>query len=272
MLKSAAGAAPFKLSGSNLAEPGNDFLIHLTANGCSAYTIRSYALGLAHFLNWVEGASLPLRGMTKQHIGRYVQDFAGTDASTAVPRQARTVNHRLSVLASFFAYLIERDRDNAECTWHGANNPIPGPAAMAQQRGGPVGRDPPPRGRRTEFRRRLPRRVPKCLDPADVEKLISAANSWRDKAILRLLYRTGQRIGDWSAVCGRHGVLGLALANIDFRSRSIVVRLKGARDEHRVPVADDFWPLYEKYLQIERKGRASTMQHGSHCGAARASR
>jgi len=37
-------------------------------------------------------------------------------------------------------------------------------------------------------------------------------------------------------------------------SRSIVVRLKGARDEHRVPVADDFWPLYEQYLQIERKG------------------
>jgi site-specific recombinase XerD len=48
--------------------------------------------------------------------------------------------------------------------------------------------------------------------------------------------------------------LGLAIADIDAQGRSIVVRLKGARDEHRVPVADDFWPIYEQYLQDERKG------------------
>jgi integrase/recombinase XerD len=32
----------------------------------------------------------------------------------------------------------------------------------------------------------------------------------------------------------------------------IVVRLKGARDEHRVPVTDDFWPLFQRYLLVER--------------------
>jgi integrase len=31
-----------------------------------------------------------------------------------------------------------------------------------------------------------------------------------------------------------------------------VVRLKGARDEHRVPVTDDFWPLFARYLGEER--------------------
>jgi hypothetical protein len=35
--------------------------------------------------------------------------------------------------------------------------------------------------------------------------------------------------------------------------RLIAVRLKGPRDEHRVPVTDDFWPVYERYLKEERR-------------------
>jgi integrase len=31
-----------------------------------------------------------------------------------------------------------------------------------------------------------------------------------------------------------------------------MVLLKGARDQHRVPVADDFWPLFARYLGEER--------------------
>jgi integrase/recombinase XerD len=33
--------------------------------------------------------------------------------------------------------------------------------------------------------------------------------------------------------------------------------LKGARDEHRVPVTDDFWPFYQRYLSEERHVDAS---------------
>jgi len=82
--------------------------------------------------------------------------------------------------------------------------------------------------------------------------LIDTATSWRDKAILTLLYRTGQRIGDWSVFAGRHGILGMTLADIDERAGMITVLLKGARDEHQVPVTDDFWPLYHHYLRDER--------------------
>jgi integrase len=59
-------------------------------------------------------------------------------------------------------------------------------------------RDHPVRERRREFRRRTPRRLPARLDPLLIERLIAAALSWRDKAILTLLCSTGQRIGDWS--------------------------------------------------------------------------
>ncbi len=115
-----------------------------------------------------------------------------------------------------------------------------------------IGRDAPKRGPAGAFRRRVPRDIPKQLDPILIEQLIATARSWRDKAILTLLYRTGQRIGDWSAFAGRHGVLGMTLADIDERARTVTVRLRGPRDEHVVPITDDFWPLFQQYLTHER--------------------
>src|ERR1700678_4645378 len=116
------------------------------------------------------------------------------------------------------------------------------------------GRAVPARPRRgAGFRRRVPRTLPKILEPAAIQKLIDSANSYRDKAILILLSRAGQRIGDWMPVAGRHGILGMELEDVDRKDRLITVRLKGARDQHRVPVADDFWPIYEEYLRNERR-------------------
>lgn len=68
-----------------------------------------------------------------------------------------------------------------------------------------------------------------------------------------MLSRSGQRIGDWSPVHGRHGVLGMSLADLERRTSSIVVRLKGARDQHRVPVTNEFWRLFDSYLEHERR-------------------
>ncbi len=59
-------------------------------------------------------------------------------------------------------------------------------------------------------------------------------SSSRNKALLTLLWRTGQRIGDWNELHGCHGLLGLRLADVDERTATVLVRLKGARDEHRV--------------------------------------
>jgi len=67
-----------------------------------------------------------------------------------------------------------------------------------------------------------------------------------------LLVRTGQRVGDWHPEHGQHGVLGMRLTDFDRRRSTITVRLKGARDEHRVPVTGDFWPVFDRYLAEER--------------------
>jgi integrase/recombinase XerD len=244
----------------------NEFLGHLEQCARSPYTVRAYARGLAHFVNWLHTAGIDLDAVTRPVVGQYICAFGRGSTGDASPidrssasdgRQARTVNHRLSVLASYFAFRIRQDDDRGDGAWRHHSNPVSTPDEE------PVshrlaGRDPPVHGRRREFRRRVPRRLPARLDPLLVERLIAVAPSWRDKAILTLLARTGQRIGDWSELNGRHGLLGMALPDIDEPRRIITVRLKGARQDHRVPVTDDFWPLLRHYLQDERRTAADT--------------
>jgi integrase/recombinase XerD len=247
--------------GGNSIPSCEEFLVQLRLRDCSVYTQRAYALGLAHFFTWLDANGGEPEQVTRQVIGRYIADFGesepgGAVATRAAPkaRSARTVNHRLSVLASFFDFHIRRDSEDGGGPWCGRPNPASGKWLDRESRHGMMGRDRPPRARQRDgFRRRVPYEVPKRLEPEDVQKLIDAASSFRDKAILTLLCRTGQRIGDWNESAGRHGILGMSLPDIDRKRSLIVVRLKGARDEHRVPVTDDFWPVYERYLKEDRR-------------------
>lgn len=243
-----------------------EFVDHLERRGRGSYTARSYRLGLADFSGWLQRAGRELDLVSRREVEGYVGEFAAgpgqagrragvVDLATGEPvpvrRAARTVNHRLSVLASFFAFLIDRDTEGGG-TWAGRVSPVPVRATeLTHSMGG--GGDAPPRRKRAELRRREPRELPAVLDPAEVDQLVGAARSWRDKALLVLLSRSGQRIGDWSLEHGRHGVLGMSMADLDRRASTIVVLLKGARDEHRVPVTGEFWRLFDLYLEHERR-------------------
>jgi integrase/recombinase XerD len=244
----------------------NEFIAYLATRGRSAYTLRSYATGLAHFFTWLLESKISADEVTRHVVGQYIAAFG--QASPRRPllsprpddirkeRQPRTINHRLSVLASYFDFRVRQDEDRRDGAWHNRNNPVSIPAQT--HRHGMVGRDAPRRERTCEFRRRVPRKIPKPLAPDTAQRLIDATISWRDRAILTLLVRTGQRIGNWDDVAGRHGILGMELADVDQRRRTITVRLKGARDEHRVPVTDDFWPVLQHYLTEERKADSGT--------------
>jgi site-specific recombinase XerD len=252
----------------------NQFLSHLALCGRSGYTLRSYAQGLAHFFSWLTARGQSIESVTPQVVEAYITDFslqtkggacfidpqkAGQinlltrKAAPSVQRQPRTINHRLSVLASFFTYLIQQDADRSAGPWVHRTNPVPAVPQDPRTAHGMPGRDLPRRGKAGELRRRVPRHLPRQVDPILARQIIDTAHSWRDKAILTLLYRTGQRIGDWNAWAGRHGILGMTVADVDERAGTIIVLLKGSRDEHRVPVTDDFWPLYRQYLRYERQ-------------------
>lgn len=194
----------------------DQFLTDLSLRECSAYTQRAYAIGLAHFFSWLHASGGDPDRITRQIVDSYIAEFArGTKQSAVVlrsaqnPRQPRTINHRLSVLTSYFEYCIRCDTEDGRGSWNGRINPVSGNPPTEALSHGMIGRDLPPRKhQRDGFRRSVPRTLPAILEPVAIQKLIETAVSYRDKAILMLLCRTGQRIGDWSAVAGRHGGFG----------------------------------------------------------------
>ena len=178
------------------------FVCCLEERGRGSYTQRSYGFGAAHFLRWLARERVGLEVVDATVLARYVADFRGGGSDgLALGRAPRTVNHRVSALAAFFAFLAEADLGGRR----GLASPLPVAALGGEH--GMAGRDPPPRGRRSELRQRVPRRLPRRVEPEVARRLIDAAITWRDKALLTLLWRTGQRIGDWSERHGRHGLL-----------------------------------------------------------------
>ena len=83
---------------------------------------------------------MALERVDRRLLGIYLAEFEGARES-APRRQAATVNRRLSVLGSFFAFLARRDRERGAGTWvdrdppTGRLSPIAGSHEMA-------GRDP----------------------------------------------------------------------------------------------------------------------------------
>ena len=206
----------------------DEFLVHLARSGRSVHTIRSYALGLAHFFSWLRERGVGLDDVTTSTIGEYV-DHLGSEPKggacridpersgrtnpltrkvypSAERKKPGTVNHRLSVLSSFFGRRAERGVEGSART---RPNPVPPRKDPMEGSHGMAGRDVPRRGRAAEFRRREPETLPKGIDAGLAERIIAAAGSRRDRAILTLLWRTGQRIGDWGGPAGRRGVLGM---------------------------------------------------------------
>ena len=186
---------------------------HDRLRDCSVYTQRAYALGLAHFFSWLHPSGGGPDRVTRQIVGSYITEFAQGAKQGAVvargtqkSRQPRTINHRLSVLASYFEYCIRRDTEDGRGPWKGRINPATGNPLTEELRHGMIGRYLPARQRQRDgFRRRIPRTLPKILEPTAIQKLIDSASSYRNKAILILLSRAGQRVGDWSPLLADTG-------------------------------------------------------------------
>jgi integrase/recombinase XerD len=136
------------------------FAEHLVVLGRSSYTIRTYRLGVKHFLRWL--APRDTDAVDRAAIAAYVGDFAqGRDRSDS-PRSARTINHRLAALAAFFAFLIDRDTRARRGAWKGRGNPVP--IDDEQVTHSMIGRD-LPRRHGLELRRKEPRVLPAIWIP-----------------------------------------------------------------------------------------------------------
>jgi len=192
----------------------------------SEHTVRSYASDLAQFVEFLSGdlqaepvgagqavaaggAKAPravgngdraegpsdaemadrLRQVAPLDLRRYLADLRRAQYSRA------TIARKIATLRSFYKFLAREGE-------------VPGNPVK-------VIRTP-----------RLGKRLPKFLDPAEVERLLSAPKgddllSRRDAAILEVLYSTGMRVGE---------LVGLDLEDIDPLAEVVRVRGKGRRE------------------------------------------
>jgi site-specific recombinase XerD len=146
---------------------------------------------------------------------------------------ARTIARRLSSVSGFYSYLIARG-DTAVST-----NPVP--RGLSTRRNGGRTRSVP--------LVRVPKTLPKILAPADVDSLVAALRSHRDRAMVFAMLLGGLR---------RCEVLGLRLVDIRVGERSLFVAEGKGGHQRVVPISNTFLAAVGDYLRHERPGGLKT--------------
>ncbi len=147
---------------------------------------------------------------------------------------ASTIKRRLAAVSSLYGYLVTREDTGV------TRNPVP--------RGLPTRRS-----RRRDLRG-LPlvrgvRRLPRILDPAEVEALLSALRCHRDRAMVQAMLLGGLR---------RCEVLGLCLDDLRVNeSRVFIANGKGGH-ERIVPMSPTFFASVARYVESERPATDTT--------------
>jgi site-specific recombinase XerD len=150
---------------------------------------------------------------------------------------ARTIARRLSSVSGLYAYLVARGDTPLQA------NPVPRGLSTRRQGGSK-------RSRMVSLVR-VPRTLPRVLSPHEVDRLMSALRTHRDRAMLLAMVLAGLR---------RCEVLGLRLEDVWVGERRLfIVEGKGGH-QRVVPVADRFFAALGDYLHNERPKTASTDQ------------
>ncbi len=139
---------------------------------------------------------------------------------------SRTIQRRLSSLSSMFSFLVVRgDVDR---------NPVPRGLSTRRSRG---------RGQRGVPLVRTPRTLPRVAEPAEIDALLAACRTLRDRAMFEAMVFGGLR---------RCEVLGLRLGDLDGAHRQVfIVEGKGGH-QRRIPISARWFTTVGDYLRIER--------------------
>jgi integrase/recombinase XerD len=147
---------------------------------------------------------------------------------------SRTIRRRLSSVSGFYAYLLARGDTSV------ARNPVPRGLATRRER---------ERAGRAAPLVRAVKTLPRVLDPAEVDALMGALHSARDRAMVEAMVLGGLR---------RCEVLGLRLEDVRVAERRVFVADgKGGR-QRLVPVSQRFFSSLARYLDHERPPEAAT--------------
>src|SRR5450755_2728373 len=146
---------------------------------------------------------------------------------------ARTIARRLSSVAGLFEYLLARGDAGV------AVNPVP--RGLAGRRAGRRGRG----GVRLV---RTPRTLPRVLSPSDVDRLLGALRTRRDRAMVLAMLLGGLR---------RCEVLGLRVQDVRAGERRLFIAEGKGGHQRIVPVSGRFFASLASYFEQERPEAAT---------------
>jgi integrase/recombinase XerD len=145
-----------------------------------------------------------------------------------------TIRRRLSSVAGLYAHLVALGEMD--------HNPV--------QRGMPV-RSPVTRGRRIVPLVRPVRHLPQILDTDEVNLLLGALRTWRDRAMIEAMLLAGLR---------RSEALGLRHSDIRWGERRLFIANGKGGHQRLVPIAPRFFTTLRTYLDLERPAETVTDQ------------
>ena len=168
--------------------------------------------------------------VTAQHTGGTAERLQLVDGAGGV--SARTVRRRLSSVSGLFGFLHARGDVDA--------NPVP--------RGLPTRRE-RQRPRQGVPLVRTPRTLPRILEPVQVDALLAALRTWRDRAMAEAMVLGGLR---------RCEVLGLRLGDLQVATRRVFIAEGKGGHQRLIPVSGRFFASVASYLDAERPADAGT--------------
>ncbi|HVO89032.1 MAG TPA: site-specific tyrosine recombinase XerD [Casimicrobiaceae bacterium] len=183
-------------------------------DGLAAASLASYRADLEAFDRWLAQRGATLLRVTRSEVERWLADqFAGKAKATSVAR-------RLSALRRFYRLQLERGALRDDPTLRIASP-------------------------------RKPRRLPKHLSEAQVDKLLAAPDvettlGLRDRAMLETLYATGLRVSE---------LVGLKLGGVSLDAGVVRVMGKGSK-ERLVPLGEEAIAWLRHYLSRSRPSLA----------------
>ena len=147
---------------------------------------------------------------------------------------AATVKRRLAAVSAFYGYLLTRGDAGVTA------NPVP--------RGLPTRRSRLRGGRGTPLIKGV-RRLPRILDPVEVDALMGALRTDRDRAMVLAMVLGGLR---------RCEVLGLRLKDLRLGERRVLVAEGKGGHDRLIPLSPTFFGVLGEYLRHERPPEATT--------------
>jgi site-specific recombinase XerD len=215
----------------SLGDPFVDRYLEFVAGRCRPNTLTATAFDLKTFFAVVGRDPLAVSAadvfefLAAQRGDRRVVRISDRESGLS----ARTIARRLSTVSGFYAYLVARGDTSVRV------NPVPRGLATRRPGGSATSRTVP--------LVRVPRTLPKILSPLEVDALVGALRSWRDRAMIDAMLLGGLR---------RCEVLGLRVDDIHVADRRVFVIDGKGGHQRWTPMANRFFTAVGRYLDEER--------------------